>query len=318
MTDTDDKASEIKDKEQVIRQVYYDVESGYGSIQQTYRDSKKLLNTITLQNVKDFLEKQSIRQTKRPRKWNSYVAEAPLQEFQIDLADYSRSAEYNDGYAYALCCIDIFTKYAYCIPLKTKQRKEVAEGFKEILNHMGICSVLMTDFEGSFVSNEFKHVLKIAKIKHVISSNPPPFIERFIGTFKHMIHMRLKGSGLEKGWVQLVPTVLKRYNSLPHSTTSISPNDAKKKDNELLVKFNIMNKAKFARKYPPLSVGQMVRKYRKPDNFSGKKASVSRWSEKPYKITNIKDGLYYLDDGIARGYLRHDLLKIEGDETKDG
>ena len=88
--------------------------------------------------------------------------------------------------------------YAYCIQSKTKQRKEVAEGFKDILNHMGICSVLMTDFEGSFVSNEFKQVLKIAKIKHVISSNPPPVIERFIGTFKHMIHMRLKGSGLEK------------------------------------------------------------------------------------------------------------------------
>ena len=81
-----------------------------------------------------------------------------------------------------------------------------------------------------------------SQIKHVSSSTPPPFIERFIGTFKHMIHMRLKGSGLEKSWVQLVPTILKRDNSLPHSTTSVSTNNAKKKRNELLVKFNIMNK----------------------------------------------------------------------------
>ena len=83
-----------------------------------------------------------------------------------------------------------------------------------------------------------------------ISSNPPPFIERWIGTFKHMIHMRLKGSCLEKGWVQLVPAILKRYSSLPHSTSSLSPNDAKKKGNEFIVKFNIMDKAKFARRYP--------------------------------------------------------------------
>ena len=267
MTDTDDKESKTKEKERVIRQVYYDVDTGYSSIQQTYKDSKQILNTITLQDVKDFLQKQSLRQTKRYRNYNSYVADEPLQEFQVDLADYSKSAEHNDGYAYALCCIDIFTKYAYCIPLKTKQKKEVAEAFKEILNHMGICSTLMSDFEGSFVSTEFKAVLNIAKIKHVISSNPPPFIERWIGTFKHMIHMRLKGSGVDKGWPQLIPSILKRYNTLPHSTTSVSPNDAKKKENELLVKFNIMNKAKFARKYPRLTVGSMVRKYKKPDTF---------------------------------------------------
>ena len=123
MTDKEDTTSEIKEKEKVIRQVYYDVEKGYSSIQQTYKDSKHILKSITLTDVKDFLQKQSPRQTKRPRKWNSYVADEPLEEFQLDLADYSNSAEYNDGYAYALCCIDIFTKYAYCIPLKTKPKR---------------------------------------------------------------------------------------------------------------------------------------------------------------------------------------------------
>ena len=124
MADTDDKASEIKEKEQVIRQVYYDVEKGYSSIQQTYKDSKQILNSITLQDVKDVLLKQSLRQTKRPRKWNAHVAEEPLEEFQLDLCDYSNSVEYNDGYVYALCCIGISTKFAYCIPLKTKQKKK--------------------------------------------------------------------------------------------------------------------------------------------------------------------------------------------------
>ena len=229
MADNDDKETEIKEKERVIRQVYYDVDTGYSSIQQTYEDSKKILNKITFQDVKNFLEKQSIRQTKRYINHNSYVADEPLQEFQLDLADYNKSSKFNDGYSYALCCIDIFTKYAYCIPLKTKQGNEIAEGFKDILNHMGVCSVLMTDFEGGFVGTEFKNILKVAKIQHFISSNPPPFIERWIGTFKNMIHMRLKGSGLEHGWYKLIPSVLKRYNSLKHSTISISPNDAKKR-----------------------------------------------------------------------------------------
>ena len=79
MAGADEKASQIKDKEQVRRQVYYDAETGYLSIQQTYKDSKQILNTITLQDVKDVLQTQSNRQTKRPKKWNSYVAEAPLE-----------------------------------------------------------------------------------------------------------------------------------------------------------------------------------------------------------------------------------------------
>ena len=78
-----------------------------------------------------------------------------------------------------------------------------------------------------------------------------------------------------------------------------------------------MNKAKFARKYPPLVINSLVRKYKKPDKYGDKKATVSKWSAQPYKIIAIKDGMYFLDDGIARGYLRHDLLKIDGNETKE-
>jgi hypothetical protein len=80
-----------------------------------------------------------------------------------------------------------------------------------------------------------------------------------------------QGSGLEKDWVQVVPAVLRRCNSLPYPTTSPSPKDAKIKGNELHLKFNILEKAKFARRYPPAIV-------------SGKKGTVSRWSENPYKI----------------------------------
>ncbi len=49
--------------ENIIRQVYYN-ESGFGSIVETYKEAKKILNTITLNDVKEFLEKQKTRQIK--------------------------------------------------------------------------------------------------------------------------------------------------------------------------------------------------------------------------------------------------------------
>ena len=47
------------EKEQVIRGIYYD-ESGFDGINVTYQKAKKVLSTITLNDVKTFMGKQSI------------------------------------------------------------------------------------------------------------------------------------------------------------------------------------------------------------------------------------------------------------------
>ena len=91
------------DKHTIIRGVYYDQGSGFGSINATYKQAHHMLDTITLNVVKDFLSRQTSGQTKSHRAFNSYVAEAPLQELQMDIADFIRSAEVNDGYRYAFC-----------------------------------------------------------------------------------------------------------------------------------------------------------------------------------------------------------------------
>ena len=51
-------------KDRIIRQVYYNTDTGFGSIAETARESKKILNNITYNDVKDFLERQKSRQPK--------------------------------------------------------------------------------------------------------------------------------------------------------------------------------------------------------------------------------------------------------------
>ena len=92
--------SEQQNKDRVIRQVYYDVDTGFGGINETYQNAKKILNTITYNNVKDFLERQKSRQFKKYSSFNSYVASKPLQELQIDIGDFTKSADVNDGFRY--------------------------------------------------------------------------------------------------------------------------------------------------------------------------------------------------------------------------
>ena len=46
-------------KDRILRQIYYD-ESGFGSINETYKEAKKLNPNITLEYTKQWMTKQKI------------------------------------------------------------------------------------------------------------------------------------------------------------------------------------------------------------------------------------------------------------------
>ena len=56
--------------------------------------------------------------------------------FSADLADVQLLRKYNKGIKYLLCAIDIFSKYAWVIPLKDKKRTTIANAFRQNLNNL--------------------------------------------------------------------------------------------------------------------------------------------------------------------------------------
>ena len=69
----------------LLKKVYYDP-VGYGSIQDTYKDVKKLDSSITMSDVKDWFER-NVERKKQLRGFNSYVSKGPLEELEVDLFD---------------------------------------------------------------------------------------------------------------------------------------------------------------------------------------------------------------------------------------
>ena len=108
----------MSEKDSGIRGVYYDVEHGFSSIADTYRDAKQILNTITYDDVKNFLEGQKSRQTKSDRGFDSHVAPHALFELQCDLAVFTESSADNNGFEYLLVAVDVFSKYIWAVPIK--------------------------------------------------------------------------------------------------------------------------------------------------------------------------------------------------------
>ena len=51
-----------------------------------------------------------------------------------DLADMQIISKFNQGFKFLLCVIDIFSKYAWVVPLKDKKGVSIVYAFHKILN----------------------------------------------------------------------------------------------------------------------------------------------------------------------------------------
>jgi hypothetical protein len=140
----------------LLRELYDDEADGFQSPANLYKDAKAKNSAITMPYVKEWLTRPSSIQThQRSPLWTSYVADHPLQQVAIDLADYSRSKQYNDGYCYICVCVDYFTKYAFAKALKTKKPDELTEALVDTIKAMGTPEAIIPNKEGGTQSPSF-------------------------------------------------------------------------------------------------------------------------------------------------------------------
>ena len=55
--------------------------------------------------------------------------------WSVDLADTQLISKYNKGIRYLLCAIDLFSKYAFVVPLKGKKGTTIVNAFRKILSN---------------------------------------------------------------------------------------------------------------------------------------------------------------------------------------
>ena len=168
-----------------------------------------------------------------------------------------------------LVLIDVFSKYATVIPIKSKEPPDVLAGIMEGLQKMGDKPELFySDEEGSLYSKTVIEFLEGEKIEIHRTRGHPAFAERFIRTYKDMLFKRAEADE-KKGkqniqWIDYNLEILLTYNNkMVSSTTKFTPLEAKKKKNEFEVKLNISLQAKRNRTYPEIEVGDSVKIMRK-------------------------------------------------------
>ena len=307
-------------KEQVISNVYYDINTGFGSIGDTLKQAKAKDSSITMVDVKNFMAKQPNKQIRKYRGSNSYTAPFARFEYQIDIMDMvplTKEPEVEipkkkNEPRYALVVIDIFSKLANVVPMENKDGKSVLPALKDSFKIMGSPISIYSDDDGAF-KTVVKEYFDAEGITHIITLTHANVVERFIRTIKNVIHDRVRFN--IAGWTSMLKPALNKYNNSVHSSTKMKPKDAHDDKNHMDVRVNLTNREKNNRKYPEIKVNDNVKIFtKKRGNYTDRKEYNSKWSSQSYKIVSIDydkvGNKSFKLEGLQKPFMRHEILKV--------
>ena len=167
-------------------------------------------------------------------------------------------SQVNKGYRYLLTVIDVFSKFAWAVPVKKKNGDDVTEAMKSILKKGRVPKNLQTDRGKEFYNAKFQDLMKQYNI-HLYStySNLKASIcERFNRTLKNAMWKKFTLQGNAK-WLTILPKLLESYNNRKHRTISMKPKDVTTTNKaEVLKRFS--EESGFSGK-PKFKVGDKVR-----------------------------------------------------------
>ena len=83
----------------------------------------------------------------------------------VDLTDMQSLSKYNKRIKYLLCAIDLFSKYAWVVPLKDKRGISIVNAFQKIISEGRKPNKIWVDQGSEFYNNSFKDFLKINNIE---------------------------------------------------------------------------------------------------------------------------------------------------------
>ena len=217
-----------------------------------------------------------------------------------DLADMTALSKENKGVNFLLLVIDIFSKYGWIIPLKDKKGETVANALKTIFKERKP-GKLWTDKGREFYNKVVKDLIELYSTEN---EEKNCIVERWIRTMKEKMWKYFTDNNTYK-YMDVLPELVEDYNNTVHSSTKLTPIDASKKKNELIVWRNLYpDRYKINNLTPKFSVGDEVRIIKKKKVFE--KGYTTRWTEEIFKIKEIQ----------STNPITYKLEDLQGEEIK--
>ena len=206
--------------DEALKALYYSADDtgSFGGVERLYRSAvESHVPNITRDAVRDFLSRQRAYTLHKPARRHftrnrTYVGKIDNQ-WKADLADMVGLTRDNGGLRYILTVIDIFSKFAWSVPVKNKDRKSVRDAFKTVLALADPRKPerFQTDKGKEFFNREFADLMRENDIQHFASESDQKaaVVERFNRTLKTRIWTYLSAKRTKK-WADVLPPLYHR------------------------------------------------------------------------------------------------------------
>lgn len=282
-----------KEVDELLSRMYFDpsLPSSFGGIQRLQESAKLNKRQLDKTEIVKFLKEQDAytihRDIKRRFKRQSIIAPSIDYQWQADLVILNNLRQYNDGFNNILMCIDVFSRYAWAVPLKTKTGQEIIRAFTHIFDTSGRKPIkLNTDQGTEFVNSEFQTFLKARNIDFFVS----------VGDTKAAICERLNRTIKSKMWryftwkntyryIDVLPSLMEAYNNSKHRTIGIAPAKVNSSNsNKIRLRLKRME-TKVGNKKPKYFVNQPVRLSSLKSPFA--KGYTGNWTDEIFFVDKI-------------------------------
>ena len=199
-----------------------------------------------------------------------------------DLADMQLLSRHNKGIRFLLCVIDIFSKYAWVVPLKDKKGISIVTAFQSILKQSNKKpNKIWVDKVSEFYNASFKKWLQDNNIvmysRH--TEGKSVVAERFIRMLKSKIYKYM--TSISKNvYIDKLDDIVNEYNNTYHTTIKMKPIDVKGNT-------YINTNKETNDKDPKFKVGDRVRISKYKNIFA--KGYTPNWSEEVFGIKTVKN-----------------------------
>ena len=225
-------------------------------------------------------------------------------------------SRYNKGIRFLLCVIDIFSKYAWVVPLKDKKGVSIVTAFQNTLKQSNRKpNKIWVDKGSEFYNASFKKWLRDNDIVMYSTNNEGKSVvaERFIRTLKSKIHKHM--TSISKNvYIDKLDDIVDEYNNTYHTTIKMKPIDVK--DTTYVNTDKEIND-----KDPKFKVGDHIRISKYKNIFA--KGYTPNWSEEVFVIKKVKNTVpwtYVINDynseEITGTFYQKDLQKTNQEELR--
>ena len=210
-------------KKDSLNFLYFDTKSpvAFTSPLALYREAKKRYPSITFQQVKTWLQSKDTYTLHKPVRYNfprnRVIVTGIDDQWQADLVDISSLARFNKGYKFLLTCIDVFSKFAWVVPLKNKSGETLVNSFQSILDIGRSPEKLQTDKGTEFLNRNFQSFLKEKNI-HFFTTNSElkaSVVERFNRTLKTCMWKYFTAKNT-RVYIDILQGIVHEYNNSYH------------------------------------------------------------------------------------------------------